>query len=574
MIVLSLVLLAFATFCRGGHDSHGKRSNIVFILSDDQDLQVDFLNYMPLLSKHIIQKETFYGRHYCTTALCYPARASILTGKKAHNHNVTDTSKPYGGYPKVVSEGINDNYLPLWLQDAGYNTYYTGKLWNAHNLDNYDSPFARGFNGSEFLLDPKTYEFYSPTFTRNGGKPVNFNGAYSTDMIRDIALGFLDDAAKADNPFFLGVAPVAPNSDIYFTGEDDANGIPEVVTNPPFPAKRHKDLFNDVIVPRTPHFNPERPSGVHWVAKLPLLNATHIEFNDCYYRQRLRSLQAVDELVEALVDKLDRLGMLDNTYIVYTTDNGFHVGQHRLQPGKYCPFEEDVHIPLAVRGPRIPENKKTEIATTHTDLAPTFFSMIGADMRDDFGGAAIPITECGLEEVVHDRFEHVQVEYWGFYLSESKYRYEGRRIPNNTYKALRVISKDYNFYYAVWCTNEHELYDMKSDPYQLHNLYSGDSLANPSRRSAFSVSLSKVVARLDSLTMVLKTCKAEGCVKPWKQLHPKENVNSLKAALNPKYDHFYEVEQPRAKYDHCAEAYLLELEQPTFENMGKQFIPG
>ncbi|KAF5005111.1 hypothetical protein FDECE_8431 [Fusarium decemcellulare] len=550
----------------GMAEASHKPPNIVFILTDDQDLQMDSLSYMPLLDKYIRQKGTFYARHYCTTAICCPARASILTGKMAHNHNVTDTAAPFGGYPRVIAEGINDNYLPHWLQDAGYDTYYVGKLWNAHSIENYDKPYAKGWNGSDFLLDPYTYEFYNPTMSRNSGKPVAYNGSYSTDLIAEKSLGFIHEAVQGSRPFFLGIAPVAPHSDVHFTGEDDANGIPEVVTSPPFSAERHKDLFADVIVPRTPHFNPEKPSGVYWVRDLPRLNQTHIEFNDWYYRQRLRSLQSVDEMIEVLVQKLEEHGVLDNTYIVFTTDNGFHVGQHRLQPGKYCPFEEDVRIPLLIRGPGIAANERTEIVTTHTDLAPTFLSMAQGRLRGDFDGERIPLTMDGIVAAKGDRYEHVQVEYWGFALSESKYRYEGRRIPNNTYKALRVIGEHYNIYYSIWCNNEHELYDMKTDPYQLKNIYpSSDSENMDEKLSFLDRPISAVLDRLDALTMVLKTCRAAGCVKPWKLLHPNGKVSNLREAMHPKFDKFYKHNIPNVKYDHCAEGYFLELEGPRFD---------
>lgn len=109
-------------------------------------------------------------------------------------------------------------------------------------------------------MDPFTYEFFNPTLTRNFEEPVSYEGQYSTDLLLEKALGFIDDAALNSRPFFLGIAPIAPHSDVRFTGENDDNGVPEVVTNPPFPAERHKDLFPDVIVPRTPHFNPETVS--------------------------------------------------------------------------------------------------------------------------------------------------------------------------------------------------------------------------------------------------------------------------------------------------------------------------
>lgn len=124
------------------------RPNIVFILTDDQDLHLNSLDYMPFVQKHLLDEGTFYKRHFCTIALCCPSRVSLWTGKAAHNTNVTDVNPPYGGYPKFVSQGLNDNHLPVWLQDAGYNTYYTGKLFNAHTVDNYNSPFVKGFTGS------------------------------------------------------------------------------------------------------------------------------------------------------------------------------------------------------------------------------------------------------------------------------------------------------------------------------------------------------------------------------------------------------------------------------------------
>lgn len=142
------------------------RPNIVFILTDDQDLHMQSLDYMPFVQKHLIDQGTFYKRHYCTTALCCPSRVTLWTGKAAHNTNVTNVSPPYGefishiycdnakahdyvgGYPKFLSQGLNDKYLPVWLQQVGYNTFYTGKMFNAHAVGNYDSPHAAGWTAS------------------------------------------------------------------------------------------------------------------------------------------------------------------------------------------------------------------------------------------------------------------------------------------------------------------------------------------------------------------------------------------------------------------------------------------
>lgn len=161
-----------------------------------------------------------------------------------------------------------------------------------------------------------------------------------------------------------------------------------------------------------------------------------------------------------MIKRLDDAGILDNTYVFYSSDNGYHIGQHRLQPGKECGFETDVNVPLIVRGPGVPKGKTSDIVTSHTDLAPTFLSLIGGDLREDFDGAVIPVHshDLAVHETEEIRNEHVNIEYWGFALSEGIY--DQRLILNNTYKALRLIGDGYNFYYSVWCNGEHELYDL------------------------------------------------------------------------------------------------------------------
>lgn len=273
------------------------------------------------------------------------------------------------------------------------------------------------------------------------------------------AYGFLDDAVAADNPFFLTVAPVAPHSNVIFHESDRPLDEQEFEGTTPLPAARHKNLFKDVKIPRTPNFNPDEPSGVSWIRDLPKLNDTEVEYQDHYYRQRLRALQAVDELVDGLFARLEQYGILDNTYFFYSTDNGFHVSQHRLKPGKECGFETDINIPLIVRGPGVPENATTQIVTSHTDLASTFLDIIGQPPRIDTDGAAIPLTAQGIEEAKESRHEHAGIEYWGFAIEEGS-QHGGEFHWNNTYKGLRLNGKGYSLYYSVWCSGEHELYNM------------------------------------------------------------------------------------------------------------------
>jgi arylsulfatase A-like enzyme len=388
------------------------------------------------------------------------------------------------------------------------------------------------------------------------------------DVLAEKALGLLDEAVHSSKPFFLGVAPVAPHADIWSPAFKHGNhsDIRDVVFSPPVPAQRHAHLFKGVKVPRTSNFNPDQPSGASWIRTLPQQNQKNVDYNDHFYRQRLRTLQGVDELVDSLVRSMDKHGVLDNTYIVYTSDNGYHIGQHRLQPAKQCSFEEDINIPMIIRGPRVPENMATDIVTTHTDLAPTFLRIAGAPMREDFDGLAIPLTKEGITQASRERHEHVTVEHWGFASNEGKL-FDGyeKLYLNNTYKAIRVISEAYNLHYQVWCNNEHELYDLTTDPGQMLNLLHPDYHA-PDR--LLSRALDQVVSRLDSLLFVLKSCKAETCIRPWDELHPLGNVRNLRDALSPRFDDFYMQRRMKVEFDRCEMGFILDAEGPQFGQHG------
>lgn len=157
-----------------------------------------------------------------------------------------------GGYPQVVKVGINNNYLPIWMQNAGYNTYYTGKLWNAQNITNYDAPFANGWNGSDFLLDPYTYQYWSPATTRNGAAPMIYEGNYTVDVIAAKAMGFLDEAANHSAPFMLVAAPIASHSEVTYP----AGALAGANISMPQYKPEYADMFTNYTIPRTPDFNP------------------------------------------------------------------------------------------------------------------------------------------------------------------------------------------------------------------------------------------------------------------------------------------------------------------------------
>lgn len=405
------------------------------------------------------------------------------------------------------------------------------------------------------------------TYSHNQGSPVSYEDRHSVDVLADKALNLLDQAAGSSMPFFLGIAPVAPHANIWSPSYKHGNhsDIGDVVFSPPVPAKRHSHLFKGVTVPRTANFNPDQPSGASWIRTLPQQSQENVDYNDHFYRQRLRTLQSVDELVDSVVRRLEEHGILDNTYIIYTSDNGYHIGQHRLQPSKQCSFEEDINIPMIIRGPRVPEQLDTDIVTTHTDIAPTLLQIAGAPMRDDFDGLAIPLTKEGIKQASRSRHEHVTVEHWGFASNEGKL-FDGYQelYLNNTYKAIRVIGEAYNLHYQVWCNNEHELYDLTSDPGQMVNLLHPDHHHSPTQL-LLGVPLERVVSRLDSLLFVLKSCKAETCIRPWEALHPTGNVANLRDALSTRFDDFYMQRQIKVVFDRCEMGFILDAEGPQFE---------
>ncbi|QIX01991.1 hypothetical protein AMS68_007508 [Peltaster fructicola] len=548
--IINLLTAAFATASLASGALSKKQPNIVFILTDDQDVEMNSLDYMPLLHKYVINEGTLFDRHYCTVAICCPSRVNLWTGRAAHNTNVTDLFPPYGGYPVFVREGLNDDWLPVWLQQEGYNTYYTGKLFNAHSVETYNDPPVNGFNGSDFLLDPYTYEYYNGHMTRNGAPPVSYKGQYSPDVVAEKAYGFLDEAVLHPEPFFLGIAPIAPHSNVQFS-------VSPPVMDTAFYAPRHAHLFKDYKIPRTANFNPEKPSGVGWVKALPRLNDTVVEYNDEFQRSRLRALQSVDEMVETLVQKLEAHGVLNNTYIFYTTDNGYHIGQHRLHPGKECAFETDIHIPLAVRGPKVPVGHVAGLVSSHSDLSPTLMKLAGKE-RLDLDGLAIPLTKEELN--AKDHHEHVNVEFWGRAIPEGRYGKIGNDtgtpglgdpIPkfarNNTYKALRINSNAYNLLYVFTEVLECELTPSSST----HTKSTTSSTRKPKS--------------LRSRTSLLVDLSTRSCHAPWETLHKDGKVKTLAQALDSDYDDFY-AGQPKVAFDSCQMGYLVEHEGPQRVN--------
>ncbi|KAI0133762.1 arylsulfatase precursor [Xylariales sp. AK1849] len=557
-MVIDHLLFAAVTVARlavAAATSHGsdpspptpRKPNFIFIMTDDQDLHLNSMDYMPAVNKHFTEQGTTFDKHYTTVSLCCPSRVTLFTGRAAHNTNVTNIIPPFGGYAQFIREGWNDNYLPVWLQSEGYNTYMAGKLMNGFSVDNYDDPPPKGWTSRDLFVDPFTYTYYDTTMQRDHDVPIDYAGNYSTDLISQKAVDFLDQAIDARQPFFLGVMPIGPHSE---TTEDGFTH--------PLAAHRHDHWYPDLKAPRTSNFNPDVPSSGGWIRSLQQLNETVIDYFDDWYRHRILALQAVDDMVDAIIKRLEHdPDVFNNTYLIYTSDNGYHIGQHRLAPGKTCYIEEDINIPFIIRGPGIEKGKTVSIPTTHTDIVPTLFQLAGIPLQDGFDGEPMPVTSSSQLSNQTQKTEHVNVEYWGVGIPEGKYRGNGTLMGDgdglfNTYKAVRVISDDYNLAYVVWCLNEHELYDMKADPGQMSNLYDTNGTIN-------GWQIPQLTARIDALLLTLKACKATVCTRPWETLHPQDDVHSLSDAMDPKYDDFY-ANELKVTYTACMVGYLPQYE--------------
>lgn len=588
-------------------------------MTDDQDLTTLRPDVHPNLFAHLGAEGTQFTQFFAPVSLCCPSRVSLLRAQHAHNHNVTYVSPPYGGWPVFNSYGYTHSTILDFLQAEGYGTYYTGKLMNGHTSENCAALPVSGVTEGEFLVDPWTYDYWSAGFCSNGKVSVH-EGEYSTDVVAGKALGMLERALGRDAPFFVAVAPIGPHSHIAGVGARD-------MLIPRF-HPRHAHLFANDSIERHEGFNPDHPSGVSWVQHLPRLNDTQVAHLDEWHRARLRALQPVDEMVGDIVAALDAAGQLDNTYIIYTSDNGFALGTHRRQPGKTLGFEEDTRVPLFVRGPGVPRGRvDTHGSWGIVDLGRTILDLAGAKTSYENDGALIDLhgsraagaagsgaaapspapsaevaataapapAPSAVASEAQGTPRHALAEYWVLAVEEGPWASAPR--PNNTYRTLRLADGAHAYTYSVWCTGERELYDLSSDPHQVRNLLqahnalgrfaafnaSGPALGpraaaeatpaalDPAHSSAVGLAgglapeTRRVAERLDALLLVLKTCRGETCAHPWPALFPGGAVGELADALDAKYDAFF-AGLPRVRFDECALGYQARREKPLWDD--------
>ncbi len=447
------------------------RPNVVVIETDDQTL--GSMRVMDNVKALIGDKGATFKNSFVNHSLCCPSRATFLTGQYEHNHRVRLNDGPTGGFPRFHALHGNNN-LAVWLQEAGYYTAMIGKLLNGYSND---PPVPPGWS-EWYAAAPDDNSVYNYTLNE-GGTLVRYGqdpADFKQDVLTEKAVDFVDRRASHARPFFLWLTYTAPHF-----------GGPNPNPNPPSdcsgaltakPAPRHAHVFDSEPLPRPPNFNEpgvsDKPAQIR---TLPLLNASQIAEIRRMYRCELESLLSVDEGVKKIVQALVAKAELSNTFIVYTSDNGFFHGEHRITRGKQLIYEESIRVPLQVRGPGIPRGVHVRDLSINADLAPTIVEVADAtpglvmDGRSLIPVAQQPGLEGGRELLIESE--------------RGRFRQ----------KAIRTE----RYMYAEHSTGEKELYDLHKDPFELRSRHQGPAYAS-------------VMAQLADHLHQLQNCSGRSCL--------------------------------------------------------------
>lgn len=489
------------------------RPNVVVIQVDDLDagLLATALPGLPAISGLVAGGASF-GRYFVSTPLCSPSRVTLLRGQYAHNTGVLwnrGEEEGQGGFEAFHRLGLEENTLATWLQDGGYRTGLFGKYLNNYPLGAEPEYVPPGWDDWAVHVSDEREAFYFDYTLNVNGEVVAFGSSpedYSTDVIAGFAGQFVRDAAAAGQPFFLLATPYAPHDPSTF-------------------APRHADRFPDAAAPETASWNEEDVSDKpDWVRRLPPVGEADEAEIAAGYRDRLRSLLAVDDLVAGLLAALDETGQRTSTYLMFTSDNGFHFGEHRVKFGKVTPYDESTRVPLVIAGPGVAAGASIGAIAGNVDLAPTIAEWAGVavpafvDGRSLAGLAAGADPETWRSWALLQQFEQIDERVRATPVPKDKppKRKPSRATatptpaPTPTPAApaapARMIQADLppfaalrgaDVLYVEYETGEREYYDLGSDPAALDNLA---ATADPRRMEELGAALASLV-----------TCAAAQC---------------------------------------------------------------
>jgi arylsulfatase A-like enzyme len=505
-LLLGCLVVSGLQTANAAQSSALQKPSFVVIQVDDATLDqiYDSLNVggvevqaMPYTLSLIANRGITFNRYYVPYPLCCPSRVSLLTGRYSHNNNVRGNVPPNGGFTGFKARQAYSHNLATWLQGAGYRTIHIGKFLNGYGDEPFDEgkDVPPGWNAWHSVLKADTnHYFYGYTLNNNGalegpyGDPGSWetreygerddfgcpaaplNGKpclYATDKFNSLAWEELN-ATSPEQPFYLQMDYTAPHGDFRRpAGPEPATRHYNTFAGAPYPHSRSEG-FNEGNVNDKPRF----------IREAPYLSLNEIHTYRVYYQKALESLRSVDEGVKLIVDTLGGLQRLRNTYIVFTSDNGFFYGEHRLTGGKFIAYEPATHLPLMIRGPGIKPGTSTGELAANVDIAPTILELAGVEADKSIDGRSlVPYTRDpalrSRRPILFESFvETADVEANGEATAQSARRSTGGDAsasivaPPKDYLGIRLGP----YKYIEWPSGEKELYDITKDPYELNNV--------------------------------------------------------------------------------------------------------
>jgi len=419
-----------------------RRPNIVFILTDD--LSLNLVQYMPHVLK--MQKEgVTFANYFVTDSLCCPSRSSIFTGRYPHDTGVFKNTGNDGGYLVFRDRGHERATFATALSAADYRTAMLGKYLNGYLPVAH--PAAPGW--TTWAVAGNGYREFKYNI-RQDGKVVHYGQKatdYLTDVLSALAVRFIKQAP--DQPFLIEVATFAPHA-------------------PYTPAPRDADAFPGLRAPRTPAFNAAPDADApRWLREIPPLTEADMTNIDVDFRKRAQSVLAVDKMIGELQAAVAAIGQEKNTYFIFSSDNGLHMGEHRLRPGKMTAFDIDIHVPLIVTGPGVPAGRTIDEIVENIDLCPTFTELGSAAASANVDGRSLLPLLHGQE--VTEWRTMALVEHHGPLRDPVDPDAPARRSGNPpTYEAIRTRTS----LYVEYADGETEYHDLVADPHELRNTFS------------------------------------------------------------------------------------------------------
>jgi N-acetylglucosamine-6-sulfatase len=449
--------------------SPGVKPNLLVIMTDD--LETDDLKALPSVQQ-LAREGTTFDNSFVGYSLCCPSRATYLTGQYNHNNGVLSNAPPDGGFGRLD----HANTLPVWLQAAGYHTTHVGKYLNGYESPSFYPTVPPGYSDWQGLAIG-TYRMYDYSINHNGTLvPYGTDPEdYQTDVLADRAVAAISERAASPQPFYMKFSPLAPHSSGAIAGHNGQG---------PDPAPRHRGAFAGAPLDVGPAYDEadvgDKPASIRELPRISTQVRTRIDTRN---RRRLESLMAVDEAITRMVGELDAADELDQTIIVFTSDNGWQEGEHRVAQGKVRVYEPSIRVPLIVRGPGFAAGAVVPVMAINFDLPRTLAAAAGAfpgrlqdglDLREVAGGSQRALARPLLNET---------------------------GVPGLSSRNFHQAIRTGTHKYVEHASGERELYDLRSDPDELVNVVNDPAQAG-------------ILAQLQARLAVLKTCAGESCIDP------------------------------------------------------------